>query len=205
MEIFGPPIALTVASLATILELVTSKFPRTGFLLRRSLKLYLYALIYGVLAATVMACLSHLVAKGTISLEGSGLSQTWIQALAIGLSTKALLHIRIFNVAVGGRDFPIGVETLVQLFEPWLLREIELDHFNRKRLFLAPLVTAYTDLSSVRKRIRGDVPTSLPAPERSAFLHDVETAESVESVFELYLDFLGRDSLRRLFPVPSPP
>lgn len=202
MDLLGPIVAFAVAFLVTILELITTKYPRTGFLLRRCTKLYLFAAIYGTVATAVMVCLGYFVHSGSIVLEGPALSRSWVQALAIGLSTKALLHIRIFNVAVGGRDFPIGVETLVQLFEPWLLREIELDHFNRMRYFLAPIVRTYPDLAEVKKMIRGDVPATLPAAERSAFLHDVDNAESVESACELYLGFLGRDSLGRLFPRP---
>ena len=199
MGLVGPLLAFVVAGLVTTLELVTSKFPRTGFLLRRCPKVYIYASIYGTLAAAIMASLSHLLAADVIQLTGPALSQTWIQALAIGLSTKALLHIRIFNVAVGGKDFPVGVETLVQLFEPWLLREIELYHFNQMRYFLTPIVESYPELDTVKAKIRADVPTTLPSAERSAFLHDVEQAENVELAAELYLVLLGRDSLRRLF------
>src|ERR1700736_1601035 len=111
----GPPVlAFVIASFIAALELITSKYPRTFFLLKRCPALYVYALIYGLIGLGVMLGLNYLVSQKAVTLEGFGLSNPWWQAVAIGLSVKAFLHLRIFSVGVGGQSFPIGTETIVQ-------------------------------------------------------------------------------------------
>ena len=117
----GPPLlASTVATLLACIELITSRYPRTFFLLRKSWALYAYALIYGAIGFGVTLGLASLIRTGTIKLEGLGLSGPWVQSLAVGLTIKAFLHIRLFSVGVGSQSFPVGVETIVKLFEHWL-------------------------------------------------------------------------------------
>jgi hypothetical protein len=98
--------------------------------LKKCSALYWYAFIYGVIAFGVMLGLDYLLKQKTVTLEGFGLANPWWRAVAVGLAVKAFLHLRIFSVGVGGQTFPIGTETLVQLFEPWLMRTMELYHFN---------------------------------------------------------------------------
>ena len=110
----GPPIlAFIIADCISVLELITSKYPRTFFLLKKCPALYIYAVIYGVIGFAVMLGLNYLVSQKAVTLEGLGLSNPWWQAVAIGLSVKAFLHLRIFSVGVGAQTFPIGTETIV--------------------------------------------------------------------------------------------
>jgi uncharacterized membrane protein len=71
----GPPfLAFVIATFLAFLELVTSKYPRTPFLLRRSLALYGYALVYGLIAFGVTLGIGSLINAGVIKLAGIGLS-----------------------------------------------------------------------------------------------------------------------------------
>jgi len=143
----GPPIlAFAIATFLAFLELVTSKYPRTAFLLRKSSALYGYVLVYGLIAFGVTLGIGSLIKAEIIKLSGIGLSNPWAQAVAVGVSFKALLHIRLFSVSVGSETFPIGVETLVQLFEPYLLRTIDLDCFNAMEAYIAPRAAARQNL-----------------------------------------------------------
>lgn len=197
----GPPVlAFLIASLLVSVELLTSKYPRTFFLLKRCWAIYAYALIYGAIGFGAALGLTSLIQAEAIKVEGLGLSSPWVQSLAIGLTIRAFLHIRLFSVGVGGQSFPVGVETLVQLFEPWLLRTIEVEQFNAARDFIAPRAKKYTDLADVKARIRAGIPQSLPSQEKTAFLADVERATAVLDALELYLSFLGRRSFDRVFP-----
>jgi len=120
----------------------------------------------------------------------------------IGVTLKAFLHIRLFNVTIGAESFPVGVETLVQLFEPWLQRTIELDHFNALRNYIAPLALRYTDLDLVKKQIAQNLPPSMSAEgvEGKAFLADVQQASSVTEVMRLYMTSVGRRLFDSVFP-----
>ncbi len=197
----GPPVlAFVIAAFIAVLELVTSKYPRTFFLLKKCSALYIYALIYGAVGFGVMLGLDHLVSQKMVSLEGLGLSNPWWQAVAIGLSVKAFLHLRIFSVGVSGQSFPIGTETIVQLFEPWLLRTTELYHFNAGQEFIASRAAKYTVLADVKVKTKASVPTSFSSTEKAAFNADVDNATTVENVMELFVNFLGRRTFDRAFP-----
>src|SRR3984957_20127325 len=162
MNQLGPALlSFALATSLAALELITSKYPRTFSLLRRSWAFYTYAVIYGVIAFCVMLGLGALVKSGTLKLEGLGLSSSWVQAIVVGVTFKAFLHIRLFSVSIGAESFPVGVETLVQLFEPWLLRTIELDHFNALRNYIAPRALNYPDLDMFKKQNAQNLPPSI--------------------------------------------
>lgn len=196
-------LAFVIAGLVAVLELVTTpRYSRTFFVLtpRRCWALYAYGLIYGVVALLVTLGLNSLIGAGSLQLQGLDLSNPWVQAMAIGLTVKAFLHVRLFNATVGSQSVPIGIETLVQLFEPWLLRTIEIDLFNGVRDFLNPRAQRYSNLNVVRQLIKDNVPESLPEQERVAFLVDIERKESVLTAMEAFLRFLGKTTFDRVFP-----
>src|SRR5436190_8278552 len=108
MSNLGPAfVALLLASVITVAELITSEYSDTFFIVRSSPSLYVYSLIYGVLAfITVLTGFPHI--------EVVGISNSWSEAIVVGLSIKAVLHIRIFSVKIGqGTDpLPFGTETI---------------------------------------------------------------------------------------------
>lgn len=194
-------LALLLACGFTLLELVTSRYPRTFPLLRASWQLWAYGSLYGVIAGLVTFALASLTSAGTITLGGIGLSSPWGQAVAVALSTKAFLHIRFFTIGVGAQSFPVGVESVVQVFEPWMLREIELEEFNAVREYVQPRSARYNDLTTVRTMIRQDLPQSFSPQERVAFEADLDKTTASVQAMELYLRFVGHRSFNRLFPL----
>lgn len=196
----GPALlAFVIAGLIAFLELVTSEYPQTFSLMGRSWRLYTYSTIYGLIGLGVLMGLGALVEANKVRVEGLGLSSPWVQAIAIGLTVKAILHIRLFAVSVGQQSLPIGVETLVQLFEPWLLRGIEIDHFNAVRTYIDPRAANHPDLNDVKTLITQNLPSGFADQERAAFEHDVNEAETVPEAMELYLRFVGRKAFKRVF------
>jgi hypothetical protein len=199
----GPSIlALLIASGITLLELITTEYPRTyPIVLRNSKKIYVYSIIYGAIAFGITLGIDSLISGEIVTLEGIGLSNLWIRALAIGLTVKAFLHIRLFTIGVSGGDkFPIGIETIVLLFEPWLLRDIEIDHFNFIRTYIQPQVAKYNDLQNVKQLITSNIPTSLPAEERNTFIRDINEKTSIVEAMEKFIRYLGLRSFERAFP-----
>ena len=201
MDTFGAPaIAFAVVAFFSLLELVTSEFPQTISFLRRSWAFYAYGFAYGALAFIATIGINKLSAANAIKLEGLGLSSPWIRAFAIGISFKALLHIRLFTVTAGGQTFPVGVETLVQLFEPWLKRRINIQHWNATQAFIGTRTKKYNDLKQVQARIVINLPTNLPETELKAFRADVLQTTSVEQAMEQYLIVSAARPLTAYFP-----
>jgi hypothetical protein len=204
-ERVGPAaVAFVLAAAISLSELLTTQYPRTSFLiLRRSRALYTYALAYGVIALVVMLLLETLTDSKVIQLEGFGLSSPWIRAIAVGVTVKAFLHLRLFNVSVGSQSVPVGLETLVQFFEPALLRTILLDEFTAVRAYVAMRALGYPSLEAVKTRAKEEIPPTLPNQERAAFSNDIDRATSVVQVMEHVLRFLGRKNLDRVFPAKT--
>jgi len=197
----GPAfLSFVIAALIAWLELITSKYPRTFFSIRKCRALYNYALVYGLIGFGAMLGLEQLINAGIIKLEGPFLSSLWTQSVIIGLTTKALLHIRLFNITVGSTTFPLGTESILHLFEPWLLEHIELHEFNAVREYIEIRARSYNNLLAVQQKIKSNLPQSFSGPERKSFEVDVDTKKSVVESMELYLRRFGSGSFNRVFP-----
>jgi len=192
-------LAFLVAAIVTALELVTGKYPRTFWFLRNCKSFYVYAVIYGLIAALVTFFVDFLISSDAITLEGPMVGNGWAQAVAIGISVKAFLHIRLFAVNTGTQSIPIGVETIVLLFEPWLLREIELFHFNSVLKFIGPKAKTHPDLETVKNAVLKHIPKSFSKAEKTSFIDDVTKAKDVGSVMDMFLNFVGKRIFEQVF------
>jgi hypothetical protein len=197
------PAAVTAFFIATILtwvELRTSKYPNTSFLIRWSRPLWIYCFIYGVIALVGFLLSNLLITSAKLKIEGLGLESPYVRAVVMGISAKAIMQLNIFTVTSGATSFPIGFQTIVQLFEPYLLRLIVLDEFNAVRQFVAPCATRHTDLDKVKRDIKQNIPGSLSQQERAAFENEVDKDQRVQDAMERFIRFLGRSTFTRVFP-----
>lgn len=193
-------LAMIVAALVSGLELITSTYPRTFSFISRCKSFYVYVSVYAGFAFLVMLFIDFLVANKSVTLEGSLIANGWALAVLVGISIKAFLHISLFNVTVGTRSFPIGVESLMRMFEPWLLQQIELFHFNSLRRYIAPKSASHNNLATVKKTVLANIPSRFSEAEKRAFQDDVKKATSVVDVMEMFLIFVGRGTFDRVFP-----
>lgn len=225
-------LALVIASTIAWVELVTSKYPRTiSLFYRKSCALTAYALIYGLIAfgftlayvplsstgalrfQTMPALESKAVAPNPKVPEGAEFpAATLLTAVMIGLSVKGLLHIRLFSLPSTGtaQAFPVGTETIVLLFEPWLLRTILIDESNAVSTFLDAKLALYPDLALVKEAIGRNLPRppAFEEAERTALMLDVQAAGATRDALEIYLRAFGVATLARVFPdrpAPTPP
>src|SRR5262245_54022133 len=112
VNLIGPAlVAFVLATAIAGLELVTSKYPRTFFFIKKYVWLYLYALVYGLLSFGFMIGLDALMKANAIGFSGPLNTGRWGWSIAVGFSTKALLHIRLFTVSGGSQSFPVGIES----------------------------------------------------------------------------------------------
>lgn len=214
--------AFAIAAFFALAELVTTKYPRTiGLFWRQSRALWVYAIVYGLIALLFAIAYTPLTKAGVLRFEtfadvpapgdsaiasgSKSISElTWLTAIMIGLSTKALLHIRLFSVPSTGKQeaFPVGTETLVQIFEPWLLRTILLDEYNAVSTYLKAKAARYPVLANVQREMVDNLPPAngFPQAERAALEVDIKQAVSVRSAMESYLRVLGATALNKSFP-----
>lgn len=206
MELFGVPVGLlgltfAVAAIVTAVELLTSQYPRTARFALQSAWFYAYFIIYGLLGAVALAILP--LVSDQIMVEGVGVSNPWVKAALIGFSVKAVLHIRIFSVTTGpGQSFPVGLESLVQLFEPWMLRQLELDHYDTQLTFIEPRATTqkFPDVNAARTRAKENPPPGLSDREVGAFESDIDHSANTTKVIGNYLKYAGIKLTKRTFP-----
>jgi hypothetical protein len=196
----GIALAVAVAVLVTGLELITSKYPQTPTFVLKSGWFYGYVIIYGLIAGGVAAILPLIPDQVTIS--GLSLENPWIKAAVIGFSIKAFLHIRLFSVSTGpGSDpFPVGIETIVQLFEPWMLRSLQLDHWNKLQTFVAPRAGAFPTVADASARALANIPAGTEPALRAAFNADISAAGTQSEVIIVYMRYFGTAACRRVFP-----
>jgi hypothetical protein len=200
--LFGLPVsqlllAFAVAALVTAIELITSKYPRTARFTLGSFWFYAYFLIYGVLAAIGLIVLP--LVGGTSS--GVATSNPWLNAALVGFSVKAILHIRIFAVSTGpGQSFPVGLESFVQLFEPWLLRSLELDHFAKQSAFIAPRALKFATATDAQNKAIANPPPGFSSEEKAAFEADIGQAATPGQVIAAYLKYAGIKLTTNTFP-----
>ena len=189
-------LALAVAVLVTAIELITSKYARTARFALRSIWFYVYVLVYGLLAAIGLVVLP--LVGGT---SGVASSNPWLNAALVGFSVKAILHIRIFAVTTApGQSFPVGLESFVQLFEPWLLRTIELDHFSAQSDFIALRAANVATVAAARATAKANPPPGLSPQETAAFEADIDRAPTQRQVIADYLKYAGIRLTRSTFP-----
>jgi len=198
----GPAlVGFAVAVLITGLELVQLKFPKTWVFAVKSWALYVYCLIYGLIAFFVLWGFDSLRSNGVIKVEGLGASNPWILALYVGISVKALLHIRLYTV---GSGTPIGPETIVHLFEPGLIDSVEQRHFVDRTLYVATIVNRCTAMTQeqIKQKLTANIRSTLPAPEKGALELDIQKAKTPDEAITVYLNRFGKHSVEVLFPKP---
>jgi len=204
MTIFGVDsaqvaVAFGVAASVTALELITSKYPQTFIFVLKSPWFYAYIVIYGLLGATALALLPFVADQ--VKTEGGVFANPWVKAALVGLSVKAFLHIRIVTVTTGpGQSFPIGLESFVQIFEPWMTRWIELNHFSEVDKFIAPRAEKTPDVGKGRGLAIGKIPTTFDDKEKTALIDDFNRAATSYNVISEFLKVFGVRLTETAFP-----
>jgi hypothetical protein len=186
-----------------LLEVCTSKYPNTcGFLIFKSWKLHVYCVIYGLISSVSLMCIWILLPlnpSSTPTLIESLIHDPLIQAIVVGTSAKAIFHINIFSARIGSMHVPIGLETLCCLFEPYLLRQVELEEYCSIRTYIEEKSRAFNDVGDVKGLIRKNIPNSSVESDKDVFLVDLKKRKTKEDSMELYFRKFGKKNFDRLF------
>jgi hypothetical protein len=203
MHDVGPLIlAMSTGAIAAGADLLTAEYNTTmWFVLRKSAAFYLYTLIYGAISGLAFMIFPHFVSLRMVDAQMPG--SPWIWAILTGIFTRSLLQLNLFSIGTGPTTMKVGLRSLVNLFEPKLLRDILLDEFNAVRAFVTTRVDTHTDLTSVKERIEQAIPDTLPEPEKQAFLRELAQPTTVTEAMEKFLRFVGRGDFVLTFPLAS--
>ncbi len=197
-ELLCPTIlAFLLAGSIAYWELVTSKYPRTVFLTFRCPHIYAYSFVYAAAAVIIMLTYEAIVPHNGSRSSFSG--NPWVRAWAIGLFTKSFLHFKIFTVPGHPEPTPIGLETIMLMFVPYLLREIELGHDRRELQFVKGRVESLS-LEVVSKAIQDHLPVAMAKRDQQGFLASVKKSKDGIRAARLYLRLVGRGHFEMVFP-----
>lgn len=194
-------LAFLTAAIIVSLELITSQYPRTFMFVFKHWGVYVYAVIYGLIAFFSRLILGQLITSGDIQLSGIGISDPWVQSIVVGVSVKAFCQITLLTVKAGTESVPIGIKTITNIFEKWLLDTIERDNFSSVMTYLEPFLKRYTDLNVIKKNIISKIPAKLKKEEIVAFSQDINLADEAVKAMELGLNFLGKNIFEIALPL----
>jgi hypothetical protein len=198
-------LAFLVAFIFAMTELLSTKYPMTFYFLKKSPSLYGYAIAYGLFSVFFFYGLDSFGFYSCLITPIFG--NVWVQAAATGLITKALLHVSVFRAD----SVPIGLETLVYIFEPGLLRQIALDEYDGRQKFIIRTQANFPDLDDVLARINQNIPRVVDRELAETFIDDLDyklfveyDGESDETKINFAMDFFlvtyGMQSFKRAFP-----
>jgi len=199
----GPPaLAFVLAGGFAFAELLTTKYPRTAFLIvspRRCWPLYLYAFTYAVTGAVLTIILSYLIANHILRVEGLGLDRPWVRAIYVGVAAKSFLQFTLFSIG----EERVGITTITKMFEPAILRTIDLDENHFVNEYLNRYTHRYSTIEEVRKRFSNDeIPQGLPEEERKGLEMDIRYKEDEpRPAMRAVLKKMGKRSFNRIFPL----
>ncbi len=179
---------------------------------RRSLALWVLGAIYGIFAVVFLYLLSEYFIRieinSTVFRRPIGDEALfWVYVIFCGISIKSLLNISFYNVRMDGKSFPIGLATLVRIFEPQLKKSIETDHYIAFDTFLthAEAKTVHLSLMDIHNVIRNQILTRFEASEVSAFLLDLASRRTVRESYIFYLRAYGKKMFCHTFPMCREP
>jgi hypothetical protein len=114
---------------------------------------------------------------------------------------KAFLHIRVFTISTApNQSFPVGLETFVQLFEPWMLTSLDLDHFMEQQAFIRPRAARQANLRTAQKTALSSFPTGYSAIVAAGFKADVNACTTPAEAISTYLKYCGTRLTATTFP-----
>jgi hypothetical protein len=185
----------------TLFEFCTSEYPTTcSFLLKKSWKLYAYCIIFGVLSAIIMfLVLLIFPSDSTQPIMSSLFYNPLFQAIIIGISVKAIMHINIFSANLGTFHVPIGLETVCYIFEPYLLNQLKLDEYSLVMEYINTKPHINQNISDVKKLIQNKSPRTLTDAEWRTFKIDLEKRITSEDAMELFFRVFGKRNFDRIF------
>jgi hypothetical protein len=119
----------------------------------------------------------------------------------VSLSVKAFLHIHLFSVSIGrGESLPVGIESIVQLFEPWLLTSLDLDHFTNEQQYIGTKAAKYPNVDIARTAALNNIPGGFTTAQKGAMIADLQNAKTLQEVLGVYLKYTGRRRFEGTFP-----
>jgi hypothetical protein len=124
----------------------SDKFHSYFFLIYKSGILIVYCVLYGAIAAALVGLLPADAVKVSGNLSKAG---PWLYPLGIGLFTKGVSDLNLFNVRTDGTSIPVGLRTITQPIDKFFEEKLDGVSFKNLKNYIGPYyVKSRTNLST---------------------------------------------------------
>jgi hypothetical protein len=190
-------IAFFAASTVTYVNIYNSdKLHNYFFLIYKCPHLLIYCFIYGLAGLGLFLLLKNSVFK--IDNNQTQIASQYLAALGVGISTKGVADINLFNIKYSGQTTPIGFKTISRQADLIFDNQIEPLCFERQMKFMKPFREKYrnTDLAQFKLKIV-EALSSYPDKDKvAAFTAELNKAVSTKEVLDSILQEFGVRTLR---------
>ncbi len=138
---------------------ISEKFQTLFFLLYNDKYIVLYCTCYGLIGVGLFSILKD----SALDFLGNNtrIDRVYIKAVSIGLATKAISDINLFDLKVGGTQIPLGVKTLTLPIDKFFEQQFNSSGYVKARAFLTPYYTKFQAKNLDIKQFKQEVSTSL--------------------------------------------
>ncbi|MEO0804413.1 MAG: hypothetical protein AAFY57_19395 [Cyanobacteria bacterium J06642_2] len=201
MIAFSTVLAFVFAYLVTLFELITVEYPRTYSLVVKRWPIHAYAGWYGVLGAILFVIFDRLSAANLVSVSGMQLAPLWVRAIVIGIISKGIMGIKFVTFAQKNGSFPFGLETIANIFAPFLAAEIADLEFNDLRSLVdAKLSQKQLSLEDIREILKSNIPPKAEETAKKSFKVELQEETHPNELCVSYISLFGVRSFNRIFP-----
>lgn len=181
----------------------SQKFHNYFFLLNNNGTLILFCLLYGAIGI----CLLYILKDNVITITGDNTKLgNYLYPIAVGVSTKGISDLNLFNIKTDGFAFPVGIKTITQPLDKFFEEKFDGVCFKKSKAFLQPYNNKYSsaDLKSFKDKTITDLKTNHPDTKKtdafSASGQFMSTTNSGE-VMVLVLREFGPIVFKSVFPL----
>jgi hypothetical protein len=215
--IFAYILAFLVAAFIAFLQLETTTYPHTNFLIRTKSITIIYSLFYGALGALFYGIV---VFTGIDMLIGDKIvKEPYLQAVLVGIFSKGISNWNVYTLPIGDDAKPLGIKTITEPIESTILKKIDEEAYNSLKEYVVPVRDCYCNTQMVGddgpedkviKRICDNLPAKSKA-EKLAYKEDLKNVMAdydsdkakVSAALEKYLSDFGKRSYERVFKKES--
>ncbi|MCX6674024.1 MAG: hypothetical protein NTY37_09630 [Methanothrix sp.] len=208
-------LAFIVAAFIAFLQLETTTYPHTNFLIRLKLITVVYSLFYGALGVIFYGIVVY---TGIDMLIGDKIvKEPYLQAVLVGIFSKGISDWNFYTLPIGDNAKPLGIKTITEPIESTLLKKIDEEEYNSLKEYVTPVRDCYCKTQNdgaerpeekVLKRICDSLPANSKA-KKLAYKEDLKNVMAdydsdgakVSAALEKYLRDFGKRSYERVFKI----
>jgi hypothetical protein len=165
-------LAFIVATLIAYLELETSLYPHTRFLIKNYRLIGYYLIFYGFIGVVFYWLIVFTGVNVIIS--DKIVDNLYIQAILVGAVSKGISDWNFITIPIGVNAKPIGFKTIVEPMQKELLSRLDEEESNSLREYVTSPRICCKDSKDALDKIKISLPANSRKGEKLAYVVDVE-------------------------------